>query len=351
MTMKRSLLSLLLIVAATSAQARTETFRWLDPNPLPSPVVAFKVYMGPGPGNYITILDVGLPTPDGDGIYSFSADVPDGNTVYVAMTATDIENLESSFSNEQIRLATIPTPTPLPTPTPAPGPLPMPTVAHWKFDEGSGLIANDVSGSGHTGNIVGALWTSDLQGISLSFDGIDDSVDVGSVDVSGQSMTIALWFNADSFDVGDARLISKATGVNPSEHIWMLSTINSGGVKLRFRLKAGGSTSTLIATGPALLAGVWTQAAIVYDGSGMHVYKDGLRVGSTSKSGPIDTDPTVGVAIGNQPDGAGTRPFEGAIQDVRIYSEALTDSQIMQLFQAGTEVPSQPLPPFLVSPI
>ena len=94
-------LALTLLVAAGTAQARTETFRWLDPNPLPSPVVAFRIHLGSSSGNYTTVLDVGLPTPDGSGVYSASTDVPDAAVVYVAMTA--VADLESGFSNEQVR--------------------------------------------------------------------------------------------------------------------------------------------------------------------------------------------------------------------------------------------------------
>jgi glucose/arabinose dehydrogenase len=156
----------------------------------------------------------------------------------------------------------------------------------------------------------------------------------------GQALTISLWFKADSFTVSDARLISKATGTSESQHYWMLSTIDSGGPKLRFRLRTGSTTSTLIASSGDLLPGVWTHAVAVYDGTTMRIYKDGVEVGSMPKTGVLASNPGVLAAIGNQPAGAGSRPFRGSIDDVRIYDRALTGPEIVAL-STGTNAPPE----------
>lgn len=209
-----------------------------------------------------------------------------------------------------------------------------PDLAHWAFDENGGTTVSDSSGSGHSGNVNGAQWVSDAPSGSasaLKFDGVDDVVEVGAVDGSGQALTIAMWFKADDFGVSDARLISKSTGTAANAHYWMLSTTESGGSKLRFRLRTGGDTTTLVASSGTLSPGVWTHAAVVYDGSMMRIYKDGVEVGSTAKSGTLATSGSVLVAIGNQPSGAGSAPFDGAIADVRIYGEALTQADVATL--------------------
>lgn len=118
----------------------------------------------------------------------------------------------------------------------------------------------------------------------------------------------------------------------------MLSTMfhpyNSptGNEHLRFRLRTGGTTTTLIGTGSVISAGQWIHAAAVYDGATMRLYQDGDLVGSVAKSGTISTNPGVPVAIGNQPAGAG-RPFDGNIDDMRIYDRALTAAEIQALAQ------------------
>ena len=77
---------------------------------------------------------------------------------------------------------------------------------------------------------------------------------------------------------------------------------------------------------------VWTHAAVTYDGS-MKIYQDRVEVGSRSKSGSLDTNGTVPVWIGRNPDGYG--PFDGVIDDVHIYNVALTQQDIQVIMNEG----------------
>jgi hypothetical protein len=63
----------------------------------------------------------------------------------------------------------------------------------------------------------------------------------------------------------------------------------------------------------------------------MYLYKDGSFVGIMIALGTLSTDDSVPVAVGNQPDGAGDKPFDGRIDDVRIYNCALTHEHIQAL--------------------
>ena len=93
---------LLLLLAAGSAQARTEQLRWIDPNAAPSPVTGFRIHSGPSSQAYDTVVDVGLPNPDPSGVYSFDLEVPDQATVFVALSAYDVTGGESQLSNEKV---------------------------------------------------------------------------------------------------------------------------------------------------------------------------------------------------------------------------------------------------------
>ncbi|MEM6795016.1 MAG: PQQ-dependent sugar dehydrogenase [Acidobacteriota bacterium] len=203
-------------------------------------------------------------------------------------------------------------------------------IGRWSFEEGTGEIALDSSSGALNGGLLGPLWvteTADGSAAALDFDGVDDRVRLGTFDLGGEALTFSLWFRADDFGQMDGRFLSKARGVQDEDHVFMLSTIRSGGEsRLRFRLKAGGSTTTLIADSGALASGVWTHAAAVWDGQDMRLYKDGVLVGSTPKTGAVATDPTVPVAIGDQPQGG--RPFDGVIDEVRLYSRALSPAEL-----------------------
>ena len=219
-------------------------------------------------------------------------------------------------------------------------------VAAYGFEEGTGTGVVDASGNGNDGTLAGATRTGAGRfGNALSFDGSNDQVNLGNLDVSGgNGLTIAFWMRADDFGTYDARLNSKATGANDQDHYWMVSTFSSNSV--RFRLKANGSTTTLISNSGVIAADQWHYVAATYDESRMRIYVDGVDVGSTSKSGAVNTNGNVPASLGNQPQGG--KPFDGRMDEVRLYNRALTANEIQDAMSApvggGSSTPSNQVP-------
>ncbi|MEO1511183.1 MAG: PQQ-dependent sugar dehydrogenase, partial [Planctomycetota bacterium] len=207
-------------------------------------------------------------------------------------------------------------------------------VAAWDFDEpGGDFVLERASGAFH-GELDGATRTSGRTadaGTAASFDGIDDAVSLGTLDLDAGAMSIAAWVWFDDFGQQDGRIISKATGASDADHFWMLSSISSGpGHSLRGRLRTDSAgTTTLIASGTQLPAGAWTHVAMTYNGQAMRLYQNGAEIASTPVSGRVSTDPGVEAAIGNQPQR--NRPFDGAIDDVLILDRALTIDELTRL--------------------
>ncbi|MFP4057061.1 MAG: family 16 glycoside hydrolase [Candidatus Brocadiia bacterium] len=201
-------------------------------------------------------------------------------------------------------------------------------LAHWTFEEDEPGV-----------RVHGARRVDGRAGLALRFDGEDDRAEVEGLEVSGEALTLAAWVRPERFDHirgRDGRILSKATGVAEQDHFWMLSTWGVGkAVRLRFRIKTDGSTTTLVAGSGDLRPGVWTHVAAVYDGSRMALYKDGQLVGTTPKKGTIDADPQVPVWIGDNPPEPGSRPWAGLIDDVRIYPCALSRAHVAALCQAA----------------
>jgi len=218
-------------------------------------------------------------------------------------------------------------------------------VGRWKFDEGSGNIAVDSSGNGRDGTISGAEWISpgwDGTGYCLDFDGQGtDRVSLGTFDVSGDAISIACWFNARNLDTpgSDPRIVSKAIGGSSQDHWFMVSSSRVGSEKrLRFRLKTDGDTGEIKAGSAGTIElDVWIHVAATWDGSTMRLYKNGVEVGSIAKGGTLGTNPAANVSIGNQPAGAGDRPFDGLIDEVLICNQALSVAEIAWL--AGRTLP------------
>ncbi len=217
-------------------------------------------------------------------------------------------------------------------------------IARWPLNEGSGFTVNDITGNGHNGILTNdPVWN----GNELLFDGIDDFINVGSIDVTGEALTLTGWVNSDDLEncgTGDCRILSKATGTALQDHYWMLSTIKVGNqIRLRFRLKANGSSSTLIASKGDLANGELFHVAATYDGITMHLYKNGVEVGSLAKTGKIDTNNEVKTWIGSNPTIATSRPWKGAIADVRIYKKALSVDEVNEVKDSFTLIAHWPL--------
>ena len=190
-------------------------------------------------------------------------------------------------------------------------------IAWWRLDDPvDSTIAVDQVGS-HHGQRHGVA--------GRAFDG-RGHIDVGRLDVDAPQLTILACLKPRSFHVDDARILSKANGTNADEHYWMLSTCEAEGkIRLRFRLKADRRTVELVADEGELPLGRWSFAAAVYDGAEMRLYLDGKCVGSARQSGRVTVNAHCHAWIGDNPSGAGDRPFDGELQDVAVFDRALSE--------------------------
>jgi len=207
-------------------------------------------------------------------------------------------------------------------------------LGYWALNEGSGTTTADGSGNGHPGTINGATWTSGKVGNALAFDGVDDNVNLGSLNVSGQALTLAAWVNASAFAPDtDHRIVSKSSGSAEQDHYWMFGTVSLND-KLRFRLKTDDNTWTLIANNSGMPTNQWVHVAAVYDGATMKLYQDGIEVGSTNRTGTISSSNS-SVLIGSNANNYGV--WNGLIDEVYIFETALSQSQIQELMNSTPE--------------
>jgi len=217
-------------------------------------------------------------------------------------------------------------------------------VAYWPLDDGSGDVARDIVG-GNDGELQGGpVWSGGTVGTgALTFNGVDTLVRVTGFDVVGGSgITIACWVITGNLDTpgNDPRMVSKAIGGNSEDHWYMLSSTRVGDEKrFRFRLKTDGTTDELKADAPGLIdLDAWIHVAVVWDGATMMIYKNGVVVGSLAKGGTLDVDPTVEMAIGNQPATADSRPWDGSMDDVAIWNRGLSADEVNELMTNGIPI-------------
>ena len=103
----RSLLILVALVSAGEAPARVELIRWQAPVDGEAAPDGFRIHYGSESRDYAHIVDVGNPEADADGVRQYELEIPDAESIFIAMTSYQ-GGVESGYSNEVFRGITVP---------------------------------------------------------------------------------------------------------------------------------------------------------------------------------------------------------------------------------------------------
>jgi len=198
----------------------------------------------------------------------------------------------------------------------------------WPMDEGSGPTIIDSSANGNDGAIFGApTWVTGVTGLALDLNGTSDHVrvpDDATLDITGE-ITLAAWIKPEK--VGTQYLVKKAV-INVADG-YELSLSTSGLAFVRFNQFTSANTYRIDATTLYPTDGnTWMHLAATYDGSTIRLYVNGVEENSAAATFAIAAN-GLDLGIGAQSDG--TTPFQGAMDDVRVYCRALGATEIESL--------------------
>ena len=227
-----------------------------------------------------------------------------------------------------------------------------PLVARWNFDQTSGTTVPDITGNGHDGTIMGdpPNWvTSDIgtffgtgayTGNALNFDGSTHYVAVPHhADFNATNgFTIEAWIKRDVQSVTDC-FASKGYAWPNFEYTLKVWAADQGGNNLiRSHMRIGGGDSTIYG-GPSLLAGNWYHVVLTYDGTLQKNYVNGSPAGSGSVGSPVSVTDSmfrIGRSTNNPP---WDESFDGVIDEVSVYKQAMTGSQIQARYNLYANPP------------
>ncbi len=212
-------------------------------------------------------------------------------------------------------------------------------VGYWKFDDGKGTAASDSTIHGSTGVLVNAAaWvggcpaTGFANPYALGFDGKAACVKVENDPLfntlRGQ-FTFAAWVYPNAIREDWQTILARQLGTS-NQHLFILRLDSRNILDLRVVTTQGPATAL---GGPIIPNRQWTHLACAFDGSAMKLYIDGAEATSVPVGGtlPEERNPlTIGAAEFDANDGLGC-PFDGRIDDVRVYARALSAAQIQAL--------------------
>jgi hypothetical protein len=197
---------------------------------------------------------------------------------------------------------------------------------------------NDESGNGYHGTVQGALITADRFGKlgAYGFDGVDGRIKLdGEAMNSLNSFTITCWMK--TFDTGSSNnFFSAAHSGQPNE---LVIQHNNGKMTLFVHSQSHQMSETRIDDNS------WHQVVISREGSVIEFYLDG-HFDSVWDSAPVGnlTVEKSGLWLGGDQDCVGgcwesNQQFDGLLDDLRIYSRALSESEIQALYDTEKQAP------------
>jgi len=196
-------------------------------------------------------------------------------------------------------------------------------VASWHFDEGSGTMAYDSSGNDDDGTITGATWVDGKFGKALSFDGVDDDMKAPYIPAHNlQTLTIEFWMKTDAYpsfagsaysdiiiEIGGARRVLIGTYASSDNYIqFSISFSSSGWIAIRAY---------------DIPQNEWIHVIASYDGEKMKLLINNEEKASYNIAESINNN-TEDLIISNY--------YEGLLDEVRVYNEALSTEEISDLY-------------------
>lgn len=204
-------------------------------------------------------------------------------------------------------------------------------VAHWKFNESTGTSAADsVNGNGAT-LLNGAGFQPGTFGNAMSADGGNDYAsvpDATPLSITSE-MTLSAWIYLEAIpgSTAYATVLHKGTATNSRNYFLQVY-----GTSLSYGFFEGGVTRRF-SGGTISKTKKWYHVAATYSQAlgCVKLYLDGAKA-TTSVTTSTPEANTQALTIGSSPYGD---YLSGRIDDVRIYSRVLSDSEITTLFNGG----------------
>ena len=180
---------------------------------------------------------------------------------------------------------------------------------------------------------------------SMDFDGTSDNITLDNTNnfLNVDYLTISIWFKPDVTEL--AALIGNRY-FNVGYMSWTIQLFSNGKVRYVQRSPNLGTSFNTIDT---YNVGEWNHIAVTYDSNGAKMYLNGgTPVVNTSQTNPIAYNldfVSDNVTIGCAPAGGSTssptgptQHFNGLIDEVAIFNTALTEAEILSIYNATAVV-------------
>ena len=218
-------------------------------------------------------------------------------------------------------------------------------VAYWKFDDGTGGVAQEATGLSQAGTLYNfptdnSGWVTGIIAGALKFSEAGSNYVIASDYVKAtNTMTVSVWAWADTRPSWASIAKNWGDAQYGQFHLGLVGDTGQLGNYI-----ADGSGTSFSALDPAVFpVGSWQHVAFVADGARMRLYRNGLEVASSAQyNGTLLFPLMAGLGVGVKTDDSGTNPsltlpgyWNGKLDDLGIWTRALSPSEIFGLYRGG----------------
>jgi hypothetical protein len=198
----------------------------------------------------------------------------------------------------------------------------------WYQADASGATLIDSSGHNQTATLTAPdSFVSGVSGTALNLTGGYAKLPNGIVS-NLNDFTISTWVKITSHNTW-SRIFDFGSGT--TSYMFLTEQASGTGGTLRFGITTSGNGAEQDLNGPVLATGVWYHIALTLSGNTATIYVNGVPAASTTglTIHPAALGNTTQNYIGKSQ--FGDPAFQGAIDDFRIYSRALSAAEVLRL--------------------
>ena len=193
---------------------------------------------------------------------------------------------------------------------------------------GSGTTWYDLSYSGYNGTLTNGPTYSVLEGGNISFDGVDDYVNISGVSVNTSSFSCESFFQWST--VGGSRgVLHSLSYQNPSSG-YLIRQADTANNRIVVFSDNGSETSVL--SNASVPINTWTHLIVVQNSNNCSIYINGVLDSSQTLSNPV-INTTYPYRIGQR--GSTGAYLPGKIAFSKIYNRALSASEVLKNYNAS----------------
>jgi hypothetical protein len=201
--------------------------------------------------------------------------------------------------------------------------------AYYGLNENIGTVAYDDSAGSQNGTLQASpSWTTGKVGTALSFNGSSQYVSLPDIDVAGSAITVGAWVYPTTA-TQTAKVFSKQSGSTDAQ-----GTLSLSAGKALFEVNTGGALRSPTGT-TTLPTNTWSYITGVYDGSNARIYVNGTQEDSVPATGALANN-NLGWAIARLNASTSSNYFSGNVDEVKLFSRALTANEVKAEYDAAT---------------